>query len=138
MKKYREYIKEELNPNDPYNEEEWDDSRKKIIPDVYVVYVIGQDMNFLCQKKWKIIDQRRGWRDFYYEMLFIKGGEINFDSKCTVSPAYECHNKEGVLDGTELVGYIKYWNTTSFDTLQNLCDKLRISIDSVKLYTGYN
>ena len=134
--KYR-FIKEEVNPLDPYGEEDWAEIRS--IKDVYVIYVIGQDMNFLCQKKFKIVDERRGWKSYYYEMAHIRGGgDDNFDSNCTTKEAYDCHNKKGVLEGTELVGYIEGSMTTRFDTLKNLCDRLRIDINSVKLYNGYN
>ena len=145
--KYKDYIREDVNPDDPYNEEDWGEIRK--IDNVYVIYVIGQDMNFLCQKKFRLMndvinprDRRERiihWRDYYYEMAHVRGGvDDNFDSNCTIRDAYECHNKEGVLDGTELIGYVERMNITRFDTLQNLCEKLRISIDSVKLYNGYN
>jgi hypothetical protein len=131
IKIFEDFLKR---PEDPYGEEIWDEDRM-IIKNLYVIYVIGQDMNFLCQKKFKM--GKRGWKDYYYEMASKIRGQISFDSNCTVRDAYDVHNREGVLNGTEVVGYIELFNRTRYDTLQNLCDILRIPIDNVKLYNGY-
>lgn len=133
-KDLEKFINEQINLLDPYNEEDWGDDNK----DIYVIYVIGQDMNFLCKKKYRITNTRMGWRDYYYEMAEDNNGVINFDSHCTVEYAYAAEHQTDILSGKELIGYIEYPMRVRFTSLKNLCNKAGIDINKVIIYDGRN
>lgn len=108
---------------DPYNEENWDDDQKEY-SDLYIIYVVGQDMNFLSKKIGR----------FDYKIATMESGVIHFNGYATVTEPYEAQNINDILDGKELVGYIERFNLVRFKTLQSICQLMNISINSINFY----
>ena len=132
-------IFEKFEDIDPYGEEDWDDNKpylsKQITDNLYVIYVMGQDMNFLAFKKERITDVRRNWKTHDYVIATRRGDRtFHFDGYATVNEPYPAKKVNKILNGEELVGFITEFNNTRFDTLQNICNGLRVDIRNIKMY----
>lgn len=144
MKKYLHFINEIKSSIDPFNEEEWeyeDEKDDKVPNNIYVIYVIGQDMNFLAKKKKVITDKRRGWYDHHYVIATVtKNDTVHFDGSATEKNPYSAEKVQDILAGKELVGHLvgNFGMMVKFSTLQSLCDKMEISIESVHMWNGHN
>lgn len=122
-----------MNPVDPYNEEEWGDEVEK--SDLFVIYVIGQDMNFLSKKIKRIVNKRHGWYDYDYKIATLTLiNTINFNGSATENNPYPAENIEGILNGTELVGCVTTMNQVRFKTLQDLCNIMNVPLNSINIY----
>lgn len=112
---------------DPYNEEDWGDL------DLYVIYVIGQDANFLSCKK---IEGYVGGFPYHKYVIAIKEGEnINFDGYANVKDPYPVDEADvdKIINGEEKIGYITNISLVKFDKLQNLCDILDYPVENIKM-----
>lgn len=121
-----DFMNESHKDIDPYDEEIWDN---QVNPDLYVIYVIGQDQNFLTMKKRRMIQNR--FYEYYYTIATLYHDDIHFNGSASVRESYPTENPEKVLDGTQLVGYITGMNNVRFKTLQELCDIMHVSINSI-------
>lgn len=121
---------------DPYNEENWDDDKPSITKDLWLIYVLGQDENFLSQKQLLPNPRYPQWPDYEYKILCQNvgvEGMYSFDNFYTVSSnnAYPVEDLEKILIGERLVGYIIGFGTVRYDTLQNLCNGLGVTIENI-------
>jgi hypothetical protein len=122
-----EVVDESINDIDPYGEENWGDRE---IKDLYLVYVLGQDENFLTQRR-QVGNGR--WPDYYYFIASLRDGDFHFNSGAWERAPYPPKDIDKVLNGEKLVGYIEERGglTVRFDTLQNLCDRMEITIEQI-------
>jgi hypothetical protein len=109
---------------DPYGEEDWEENKN-----LYIIYVIGQDANFLAKKK---IRKQGRWDDPYYEIAYKeRHGRLVFDRGFNVNDPYPAKKVEEILNGTELVGYTTGFSNVRFDTLENIIQGTGINIDDI-------
>jgi hypothetical protein len=127
IKKFKKLL--EYNEIDPYGEDNWEYPNN----DLWVIYVIGQDENFLAQKQILPNPRFPQWPDYEYKILVLDKNEPTFDRGYSVNSnnAYPVEDMDKILVGKKLVGYIKGFGMTKFDSLQNLCNILNVPIEKI-------
>jgi hypothetical protein len=122
------YLKlyEQFSEDDPFGED------LSLEEELYIISVLGQDEFFISKKVKRNIGR---FYDFEYLIMEINNGNYEFSYRAYVNSnsAYSLNEKEkeDVLNGNKLVGYVDRFNRTYFKKLEEICQMTNVNINNI-------